>query len=97
MFIAVLETPKKNITTVIFNLISFAAFALKVIDNYVNNELYLGLESVYGNGTIKDCIWHKISDDCSQDVSIILYTDNKREVVSIIIYAIHCFNSYFHF
>lgn len=71
-------------TEAVFNVkILLPAVTLKFIDNYVNNELYLGLESVYRNTTIKNCTWHNTYDDnCSKDVSLILYVDNKREVVS---------------
>lgn len=57
-----------------------------MIDNYVNNELYLGLESMYQNTSIKNCTWHKVYDDCSNDVSLILYADNKRQVVSLLLH-----------
>lgn len=68
---------------------SFTACTLQLIDNYVNNELYLGMESMYRNSTIKNCTWHNTYDDnCSKDVSMILYVDNKRDVVSTFVLAI---------
>ncbi len=40
---------------------------------------------MYKNTTIADCVWHNIDDDeCSGDVSIILYADRRRQVVSTI-------------
>lgn len=68
---------------------SFTACTLQLIDNYVNNELYLGMESTFRNTTIKNCIWHNTYDEnCSKDVSMILYADNKRDVVSTFVLAI---------
>ncbi|XP_037037699.1 phospholipase A1 member A-like [Bradysia coprophila] len=54
---------------------------LKLIDDYVNNELYLGMEPAFRNSTRRDCVWHQTYDaNCSKNVSLILYVDKKREV-----------------
>ncbi|KAJ6646182.1 Phospholipase A1 member A, partial [Pseudolycoriella hygida] len=78
------ENERKNNGIILergLNYHSCATSALTSIDNYVNNELYLGMESSYPNSTIKSCVWHKVNDEeCQKDVAMILYVDNTRAV-----------------
>lgn len=62
----------------------FLFVPVNLLDNFVDNELYLGFRELF-NTTHKDCVWRKIARDqklCTKDVKIWLYSNGSEEKVS---------------
>lgn len=60
---------------------------MDVLDEYVDNELYLGFRDLF-NTTRKDCVWRNAYKDrklCAKDVKIWLYSNGSEELVILII------------
>lgn len=56
------------------------ANAVNILDNFVDNELYLGFREFF-NTTHKDCVWHNTFKDrklCTKDAKIWLYSNGTK-------------------
>lgn len=61
-----------------------SVIAVNLLDNFVENELYLGFRDLF-NTTRKDCVWRNAFKDhklCTEDVKIWLYANGTEELVS---------------
>lgn len=69
--------------TVCFIRSLFYSAVNQLLDNFVENELYLGFRDFF-NTTRKDCVWRDAIKDqklCTEEVSIWLYSNGSQELV----------------
>lgn len=66
-----------------FSFILFRKTVTPMLDNLVDNELYLGFREIF-NTTHKDCVWRNAFKDrklCNDEVKIWLYSNGSEELV----------------